>query len=208
MEIFGGIPWFDFILGLAGSVVSALLLASSYRAQRRLGGRYDRLIVTIKEDLEEDLAEGQGARTEAIREAIKNFVSEEKQESTETRIGRLVASLHESQRLITELQAEIDVKAAAVARLQAEEEQSRQLAALRQEEAAAVNRLISTTLNAAHDNLRRELEQERDHLRGNLSHLQLELEAMQRKGRRDQWLFFGAGVVLSIPIGIMINILF
>jgi hypothetical protein len=126
-------------------------------------------------------------------------------EDTQDRVGRLVRSLHESQRLITELQDEIDAKAAAVARLQAEEEHSRQLAALRKEEPEAVNKLISTTLAAAHDGLRRQLEDERDDLRKNIKRLQDELAGMQHA---DQWMFFGAGVLLSIPIGIVINILF
>jgi uncharacterized protein HemX len=199
---FGNLDWLGIILAATGSVFSAYLLIIARRDRNKSDERAGTALLNFHTAVARSIVLGTGGGGVNFTDVLR------KPEDTKDRVARLVASLHESQRLIRELQAEIDAKAAAVARLQAEEEQSRQIAALREEEAAAVNHLISSTLQTAHDNLRRELERERDHLRNNLSQLQSELSTMQRTGRRDQWLFFAAGVLLSIPIGIAINIIF
>ncbi|RKN44315.1 hypothetical protein [Micromonospora endolithica] len=123
----------------------------------------------------------------------------------EARVGRLVASLREFDEVIKELQTELQTRQAAVDRLRAEEEQSRQLAAVKAEEAAAVRSLIDGAIGRAHAELQVRPADEQAVLKGRLSVLQEELETARSKGRREQALFFLSGALVSIPIGFMVN---
>ncbi|HEX8343226.1 MAG TPA: hypothetical protein VF657_00600 [Actinoplanes sp.] len=155
------------------------------------------------------------AMASAIRYTADNLgqetwdrLKEQVDEPATRRISRIAEALHESQLLISELQSEMDTKVAAVERLRAEEEESRRLASLREEEARAVRNLVSATIESAHRELQRSMEQERDEQQGRLLDLQDALKSMQESGRKDQARFFLYGVGVSIPIGIVINIFF
>ncbi len=121
------------------------------------------------------------------------------------RVSRLVESLGEAESIVTELQAELRARHAAVDRLRAEEEQSRQLAALRAEEAKAVKGVIDAAITSAHASLQQSMLKEQSELRARLKLLQKDLEQAQRKSRKEQMLFFLAGALLSIPIGLLVN---
>ncbi|WP_326552137.1 hypothetical protein [Micromonospora sp. NBC_01813] len=125
--------------------------------------------------------------------------------NVDDRVTRLTESLREAESIIAELQAEMGVRHAAVARLRAEEEESRQLAALKAEEAKAVRTIIDTAIASAHTNLQQKISDEQSELRARLIVLQKELQKAQGKGRKEQALFFTAGALLSIPIGFLVN---
>ncbi|WFE21632.1 hypothetical protein O7621_28085 [Solwaraspora sp. WMMD937] len=145
------------------------------------------------------------SRTSQVVQAGRDLYISWAEDSTEDRVERLMNALRESRQLVQELEAEIDTRAAAVKRLQAEEEQNRQLAALRKEEARAVRNLVDSVITSAHIDLQRQMAEERDEVAKTLGGLQAEIVALQKKGRRDQVLFFVFGAILSIPIGLTIN---
>lgn len=145
------------------------------------------------------------SHTSQVVQAGRDFYISWAEDSTEDRVERLMNALRESRQLVQELEAEIDTRAAAVKRLQAEEEQNRQLAALREEEARAVRNLVDSVITSAHVDLQRQMAEERDEVAKTLGGLQTEIVALQKKGRRDQVLFFVFGAILSIPIGLTIN---
>ncbi|WP_097320031.1 hypothetical protein [Actinoplanes atraurantiacus] len=187
------------VISTAISIASLLLAYMGWVSSGREDQARIRAQSAVSSALEKLPAAEAGQRTwDRLREQLDEPAVE--------RIARITGALSESQRLIAELQAEVDTKLAAVERLRAEEEQNRQLAAMREEEAEAVRRLLRTTIESAHDELRAGLEHERDDLRVRLQELQSALDGMRESSRKDQIRFFVYGVGVSIPIGILINI--
>ncbi|MFI7603962.1 hypothetical protein ACIBTV_02420 [Micromonospora sp. NPDC049366] len=79
------------------------------------------------------------------------------------------------------------------------------MAALRAEEAKAVRGVIDAAIASAHASLQQSMLKEQSELRARLRLLQKDLEQAQRKSRKEQMLFFLAGALLSIPIGLLVN---
>jgi hypothetical protein len=96
------------------------------------------------------------------------------------RIEEATRSLQVAARLVDELQTEMRARAVALERLQAENAEHERLAAVRKEEAEAVSRLIESVISSAHAKL-------------------------SRSSRRDQVLFFFAGLATSIPVQLVAN---
>lgn len=101
-------------------------------------------------------------------------------ESVEVRIEKATDAMRLAAELVDELQAEMDARTATLARLQAENDQYERLAGVRKQEAETVTKLVETVINNAHANL-------------------------GRVARRDQALFFFAGLLFSIPLQILLN---
>ncbi|MEU1588791.1 hypothetical protein [Micromonospora sp. NPDC005710] len=141
----------------------------------------------------------------ALLEAADAAVREPRA-SIDQRVDRLAGALRESDELIQELQGELRTRKAAIDRLRAEEEQSRQLAALSAEEAAAVRALLDNTIASAHADLQGRLLDEQRELRDKLASVQQQLDIARKKGRREQLLYFVSGALVSIPIGFMVNL--
>jgi hypothetical protein len=107
--------------------------------------------------------------------------SEEPAKATvERRIEAATQSLQSAAELVDELQVEMQAKVAALDRLRAENDEFEKLAAVRREEAEAVSRLIESAISGAHSRL-------------------------SRSTRRDQALFFLAGLATSIPVQLLIS---
>jgi hypothetical protein len=83
--------------------------------------------------------------------------------------------------LVSELQAEMEATMAALERLRIQNEEYEKLAAVREQEAQAVRRLVESVISGAHTEL-------------------------ERSSRRDQALFFVAGLVASVPLGMLVNL--
>jgi hypothetical protein len=88
------------------------------------------------------------------------------------RITEATSAMQSAASLVDELQAEMQVRTAALERLRVENEQYEKLAAVQKVEAEAVSRLIETVIDGAHAKL-------------------------GRTTRRGQWLFFLAGMAVS-----------
>jgi hypothetical protein len=83
--------------------------------------------------------------------------------------------------LVNELQTEMQARMVALERLQVENAEYEKLTAVRKEEAEAVSRLIEAVISSTHTRL-------------------------SRSSRRDQVLFFVAGLAASIPVQIVVNL--
>ena len=106
--------------------------------------------------------------------------------ATETIVGRaqrLQEHLADTARLLPALQAELELRTAALDRLQVDAAHYERLAALHRDEAAAVQRLVEQTVA-------------------------LGLERTSRRGGRQQWLFFLLGLAFSVPLGAAGNLLY
>ena len=192
----------DKIAAVVAAVVSLITLIFASRDFRRAAVSRERAQVALSSAI--DLAEA----SEEIDPAAAGRRQESLDESVPDRIDRVARSLRESELLIAELQAEMTAGQAAVERLRAQEEESRRLAALSEDEARAVKDLIGRVIDSAHEGIRARLEHERAELRDQLAEVQTALQVVQATGRRDQIRFFLYGVLASIPIGILVNIFF
>jgi hypothetical protein len=94
-------------------------------------------------------------------------------------IVQLRSNLESSSDLIREINAEFQLQAAAAEKIKAEAEQNQRLAELNAEQAQAVKELVESVQNRA-----------------------------SRIGGRQQWLFFLAGVLFSVPLGVAGNFVF
>lgn len=99
------------------------------------------------------------------------------------RIERLRQNLSQSSSLIEEINAELHVQTTALDRIRAETEENQKLAALHKDEAEAVRQLIATTI---------------EHSQGRAT----------KVSKRSQWLFFLAGLLFSVPLGVGVNFLY
>lgn len=77
------------------------------------------------------------------------------------------------------VQSEVDLQVTALTKVKAEAEENQRLAELNKEQAEAVRRVIASTNEAA-----------------------------AKPNRRQQWLFFLAGLFFSIPLGVGVNFLY
>ena len=99
------------------------------------------------------------------------------------RIEALRANPGASRALIAEIDAEFALQVAAAERIQAEAQENERLAALRRDEAEAVRQFVERTIEGA--------------------------QARSAKlGSRQQWLFFLAGLPVSVPLGVVGNVAF
>jgi hypothetical protein len=99
------------------------------------------------------------------------------------RIETLRENLGQSSTLINEINAELQLQTAALERIRAEAEENQRLAALHREEADAVRQLVSTTIEGAQS------------------------ESV-KQSKRSSWLFFLAGLLFSVPLGVGVNFLY
>ncbi|MDQ3402891.1 MAG: hypothetical protein M3548_05795 [Actinomycetota bacterium] len=99
--------------------------------------------------------------------------------NTVDRIEQLRANLGASALLIKQIEAEFQLQVAALGRIKAESEENRRLAELSREQADAVRAVIASANTQA-----------------------------ARPAKRQQWLFFLAGLFFSIPLGIGVNFLY
>jgi len=97
------------------------------------------------------------------------------------RIDDATRSLELAAKLVNELQIEMQARMVALERLQVENAEYEKLAAVQKEEAEAVSRLIEGVISSTHTRL-------------------------NRSSRRDQALFFIAGLIASIPVQIVVNL--
>jgi hypothetical protein len=97
------------------------------------------------------------------------------------RINDATRSLEVAAGLVNELQTEMQARMVALERLQVENAEYEKLTAVRKEEAEAVSRLIEAVISSTHTRL-------------------------SRSSRRDQVLFFVAGLAASIPVQIVVNL--
>ncbi|MEU8049431.1 hypothetical protein [Micromonospora haikouensis] len=202
----------DFVIALLATAAVAGLSSAWFNAAdwlvARLGLKSDRQTLQASEmasALVQDLDEAATPTRVSGTVAMSWNVEAGKPANVDERVTRLAESLREAESIIAELQAEMGIRHAAVARLRAEEEQSRQLAALKAEEAKAVKTAIDTAIASAHVSLQQKMSDEQSELRARLIVLQKELQKAQGKSRKEQALFFVAGALLSIPIGVLVN---
>lgn len=99
------------------------------------------------------------------------------------RIESLSATLGQSRSLIDEITAEIDLQSTALERIRAEAEENKRLAALTKDEAEAVRKVVAAAIEQGQTK-------------------------NARKGQRSQWLFFLAGILASVPLGVLGNYLY
>jgi hypothetical protein len=116
-------------------------------------------------------------------DAAPRVGSEEPVSSLPDRIEHLRQNLSQSSSLIDEINAELQVQVTALDRIRAEAEENQRLAALHKDEAEAVRQLIATTI---------------EHSQGRATKL----------SKRSQWLFFLAGLLSSVPLGVGVNFLY
>ncbi len=95
------------------------------------------------------------------------------------RIEQLRSHLGASAKLIKQIESEFQLQVAALERIKAESEENQRLAELSRAQADAVRAVIASTYDTA-----------------------------ARPAKRQQWLFFGAGLFFSIPLGIGVNFLY
>lgn len=95
------------------------------------------------------------------------------------RIEQLRSHLGTSATLIKQIESEFQLQVAALERIKAESEENQRLAELSRDQAEAVRAVIASANDKA-----------------------------ARPAKRQQWLFFGAGLVFSIPLGIGVNYLY
>ena len=101
--------------------------------------------------------------------------------TVETRIEEATRALEMTAGLVNDLQAEMRARMATLDRLRNENAEFERLAAVRREEAEAVSRLIENVINRTHSKL-------------------------SRSSRRDQVLFFVAGLAASIPVQLVVGL--
>jgi hypothetical protein len=198
------IPILTAVLGVAGTSVASVLTAWFARRQSRAAQQGASLAAAEAASIIEDLDSGKATNVQSELD-VRWKVEGTPRPSVDDRVARLVGALTESESIISELQAEMRVRHAALDRLRAEEEESRQLAALRAEEAKAIRSVIDGAIEAAHATLQAKMTDEQSELRARLIALQRDLEKAQGKSRKEQILFFAAGALLSIPIGFLVN---
>jgi hypothetical protein len=99
------------------------------------------------------------------------------------KIEALRGTLASSGSLIAEINAELELQATSLERIKAEAEENQRLAALNQDEAEAVRKLVKATIEGAQT-------------------------TTANRGRRQQWLFFLAGLFASVPLGVAANFAF
>jgi hypothetical protein len=99
------------------------------------------------------------------------------------RVEALRANLAQSGSLIEEINAELHLQTTALDRIRAEAEQNQRLAALHKVEADAVRDLVAATIEGA---------------QARAAH----------PSRRQQWLFFLAGLFFSVPLGVVGNFVY
>jgi hypothetical protein len=99
------------------------------------------------------------------------------------RIEILRSNLKQSTSIMDEIHAELNLQTTALDRVRAEAEQNQRLAALHQEEADAVRKLVAATIEGAQGKA-------------------------ARPAKRQQWLFFLAGLFFSVPLGVGVNFLY
>ncbi|MFI5589862.1 hypothetical protein ACIA5G_32770 [Amycolatopsis sp. NPDC051758] len=98
---------------------------------------------------------------------------------TEVKVDLLRRNLEQSGWLTTEIEAEFQLQIIALERIKAEADENQKLAALHQDEADAVRAVIESA-----------------QVKG------------ERPVKRQQWLFFLAGLFFSIPLGVGVNFLY
>ncbi|MEQ4722552.1 hypothetical protein [Nonomuraea sp. B19D2] len=118
------------------------------------------------------------ARSTWIRQKAKEQSLVDPHERLRTRIEAVNKAFTEAATLMDELQRDLTAQEAARRQLVAEAEHQQHLIGMNREEAEAVRRLILG-----------------------------ETRADIARQRRDQWVFFMLGAVVSIPIGVVINLL-
>ncbi|MEE6260972.1 hypothetical protein [Plantactinospora sonchi] len=132
------------------------------------------LVVWVAADLRGEFLRGK-------REGERQFA--EQGQPLVRRLTELQGQLQESAILLPALQAELELRSAALARLKADAEQYDMLATLKRGEAEAVQRLVEQTVT-----------------RG--------LSETSRASRREQVRFFCYGLLASVPLGLLVNALF
>jgi hypothetical protein len=105
------------------------------------------------------------------------------EESLTDRIEGLRSNLKQSTVLMDEINAELGLRTAALDRIRQEAEENRRLAALHADEAEAVKNLVASTIEGAR-------------------------AQADKPAKRQQWLFFLAGLFFSIPLGVGVNFLY
>jgi hypothetical protein len=90
-------------------------------------------------------------------------------------------AIHSATLLISDLQAEMGLRTAALERIQAESAEFERLATVHKEEAEAVTNLVESVISSTH-------------------------AKMNRQNLQSQLLFFAVGLLFSIPIGVMVNL--
>lgn len=95
------------------------------------------------------------------------------------RIEQLRSHLGTSATLIKQIESEFQLQVVALERIKAESEENQRLAELTREQADAVRGVIASANDRA-----------------------------AKPAKRQQWLFFGAGLFFSIPLGIGVNFLY
>lgn len=110
---------------------------------------------------------------------IGEFQGHEEVASTESKVEVLRENLAISGQLIAEIEAEFALQIVALDRIKAEAEENQRLAELNKTEADAVRLVITTAQTQA-----------------------------AKPSRRQQWLFFLAGLFFSIPLGVGVNFLY
>jgi len=122
---------------------------------------------------------GSGVLT-GLAEKIRRRAAPEPTEPDITdRIEQLRSHLGSSATLIKQIESEFQLQVAALDKIKAESEENQRLAELSREQADAVRAVIASANDKA-----------------------------ARPARRQQWLFFGAGLLFSIPLGIGVNFLY
>jgi len=109
--------------------------------------------------------------------------SEPQAQTIDDRINDLRSNLAASSDLIGEINAEFELQVAAAERIKAEAEENQKLAALNEEEAEAVRKVVERTIEGAQTRA-------------------------SKVGGRQQWLFFLAGLLAAIPLGVAGNFAF
>jgi sensor c-di-GMP phosphodiesterase-like protein len=95
------------------------------------------------------------------------------------RIEQLRSHLGTSAALIKQIESEFQLQVAALDKIKAESEENQRLAELNREQAEAVRAVIASANEKA-----------------------------AKPAKRQQWLFFGAGLFFSIPLGVGVNYLY
>jgi ABC-type multidrug transport system fused ATPase/permease subunit len=123
------------------------------------------------------------AVSRSIARKARQSLEVEKSSTLSDRIAQLTRNLTSSSGLIDEIQAELQLQVTALERIHEEAEQNRQLAALHADEAEAVRKLVAATIEGAQ-------------------------AKVEKPSKRQQWLFFLAGLFFSIPLGVGVNFLY
>ncbi|WP_157621629.1 hypothetical protein [Saccharothrix sp. NRRL B-16348] len=112
----------------------------------------------------------------------------------EERIKILSENLQESRSLMDEISIELTAQAAKIAEARAEAEHHKSLAAAHEEAAEAMDKLVETTVRRVQGEIT-----ERQELASRLN---------AKRNRWQQWLFFLAGLLASIPLGLLVNFVY